>query len=166
MIPNQEKEVKERLDESIGAFAEDARAFRMWFFAIIIGLALSAMTPGASAQRKVGNDTNRKPRLLDCSKIYSPGCQSFNELLEAQDKDIVTAVTGDEKAARVCFIEGEDNFVIIAFDLPLESLWRKDKDGIGYQRRIAKTGNGSVYPPQGVPETGLSSAHPVKEGRG
>lgn len=99
---------------------------------ITIGLVLSALTSTMPAQEKIIGDANRKPRSLDCSNIISPGCQSFNELLQAQDKDIVNAVSGSGKAARVCFIDGEDNFVILDFDLPLKSLWRKNKDGFGY----------------------------------
>lgn len=109
-------------------------------FAITIGLVLSALTSTMQAQEKIIGDANRKPRSLDCSNIFSAGCQSFNELLQAQDKDIVNAVAGTGKAARVCFIEGEDNFVVLDFDLPLKSLWRKNKDGIGFHNgpRIAR----------------------------
>ncbi len=42
-------------------------------------------------------------------------------------------------AARVCFVELEDTFIVLAFEIPPEFLWRKDKDGVEYHNgpRIA-----------------------------
>jgi hypothetical protein len=64
----------------------------------------------------------------DCSKMSSLGCSSFNELLAAQDSGIVNAVNSDYKTSRVCFVEGEDNFVVLTVGLPPTD-WRKDKNG-------------------------------------
>ena len=64
----------------------------------------------------------------DCLKMSSLGCHSFNELLDAQDADILTAVNSEFKTSRVCFVEGEDNFVVLTVGLPPTD-WRKDKSG-------------------------------------
>lgn len=80
-----------------------------------------ALVPAAFGQQKA-----------DCSQISSPGCGSFNEMLAAQDKDIVDAVKGTDKVARVCFVELEDNFLILSFDLPIDSRWRRGKAELLY----------------------------------
>jgi hypothetical protein len=69
----------------------------------------------ASAQQKV-----------DCGRFFSTGCTSFNELLGAQDSVIVDAINSDEKASRVCFVDAEDDFVILTVGLPPEP-WVRDK---------------------------------------
>jgi hypothetical protein len=66
--------------------------------------------------------------------VFSPGCNSFNELIDAKDAEVLKSINTDGTAARVCFVEGEDNFFVLSFGLPpTEQVgWHKDKDGLAY----------------------------------
>jgi hypothetical protein len=85
-------------------------------------LTLLFLVPKAMAQKKT-----------DCSKVSSAGCTSFNEMIAAGDSDILEAINSKGKAARVCFVEGEDHFTILSYKLSPDGSWRKQKDGIIFQ---------------------------------
>ncbi len=80
------------------------------------------------------SDAHAQARL-DCTKFNSAGCASFNELVGARDTDIVGKIKSNGRAARVCFVEYEDNFSIVSFGVPSETDWRKQKDGVSYLSR-------------------------------
>lgn len=93
---------------------------RILFQVLVACLFLGACSLRSSAQEA-------EPQRIDCSKIFSQGCGSFNELLADHDKEVLDSLTGSLRAARVCFIEGEDDFLILSFDLPSDSRWKKEK---------------------------------------
>ena len=45
----------------------------------------------------------------------SSGCHSFNELVAAKDTGVLREIDSESKAARVCFVESEDNFTILSY---------------------------------------------------
>jgi hypothetical protein len=54
---------------------------------------------------------------VPCDKFAEdlPGCKSFNEMLAAQDKDVLRSLAGSDQAY-VCFRTGEDVFTIVSFE--------------------------------------------------
>src|SRR5208283_1490734 len=66
---------------------------------------------------------------VDCARFQSAGCNSFNELVGANDTGNLGQINSENKTARVCFVEGEDNFSILSYGVPSAASWRKDKDG-------------------------------------
>jgi hypothetical protein len=69
------------------------------------------------------------PDGVDCTKIHSPGCPSFNELVNASDKGILGFVNKPAYTAMVCFHDDIDQAVIISYALPPKS-WLKDVSGV------------------------------------
>lgn len=90
---------------------------------VICAWLLLLLSPCAPAQQKI-----------DCSKVFSLGCNSFNELIDAKDAEVLRSINTDGTAARVCFVEGQDNFFVMSFGLPPTEKfgWHKDKDGLAY----------------------------------
>src|ERR1700690_3558786 len=103
------------------SFVRLAEGSNMSWRTLVCILSFLAFSRGAGAQQKI-----------DCTKIYSAGCTSFNELLAAQDGDITDTIKGDGQAARVCFVDGEDTFLLLSFQLPRDTMWRKKANGVGY----------------------------------
>ena len=89
---------------------------------LILLTALIAVPPTAFGQMK-----------MNCSKVVSAGCASFNGMIDAHDTAILNAINADSTAARVCFVDEEDDFFIVSFTLPREVLWRKTKDGQAFK---------------------------------
>jgi hypothetical protein len=69
---------------------------------------------------------NDPPEPVDCKKFseYLPGCTSFNEMLAADDKGVVSKLTGLNHGY-VCFRTAEDVFTIISIRKPAADLFKK-----------------------------------------
>lgn len=79
------------------------------FLVLIVGTCIAKNAP-FQLSHKVGGAWT-----AECSKISSTGCNSFNELIDAQDTDILDQITEPDRATRVCFVDGEDEFFLISF---------------------------------------------------
>jgi hypothetical protein len=99
---------------TIGPFAfatQELHTLRVKIALLFITLAVlaSAQVPAADHQKNVG---------IDCSILENAkGCNSYNEMFVAKDKDLLESFDYDE--AYVCFPEYFDDFFIIAFSQPL-----------------------------------------------
>jgi hypothetical protein len=87
---------------------------------LLVNSVFAQETPKVSAERF----------RVDCSMMgTAPGCKSYNEMVEANDKDILDYLK--EGSALACFRENEDVFTLIAFDEPGHELYTKDlKSGL------------------------------------
>src|ERR1039458_5728551 len=60
----------------------------------------------------------------DCSIAGpAPGCKSYNEMVEKNDKDILAILKGS--STFVCFRQGEDTFVVLSYRQPLPTLFHQ-----------------------------------------
>jgi hypothetical protein len=61
----------------------------------------------------------------DCTKIeLTLSCGSFNEMVEGNDKDLLSAIQGFDHAF-VCFRTDEDTFIVVSISTPYTSTFRK-----------------------------------------
>jgi hypothetical protein len=75
------------------------------------------LTVVASAQVPAAAD-RQKNVGIDCSTLENAkGCNSYNEMFIAKDKDLLESFDYDE--AYVCFPEYVDEFFVIAFSPPM-----------------------------------------------
>ena len=72
---------------------------------------------------------------VDCAKFHSQGCHSFNESVDAKDKDILEQIGSKGNAARVCFAEDEDNFSVLSYGIPFGASQPKSKDELAWSHR-------------------------------
>jgi hypothetical protein len=72
--------------------------------------------------------------LADCSSFEATGaalgCASFNQMIKAHDKELLDLIPDSDdykKKTHVCFVPGEDTFILVSFDIPTDKWrWRKD----------------------------------------
>lgn len=110
----------------------------------------------------------------DCTKIeLTLSCGSFNEMVEGNDKDLLSAIQGFDHAF-VCFRTDEDTFIVVSISMPYPLTFHKSatdknlstaygrvrykryKDGISDYIRFA--------PGSWVRSEGISDSFETKEG--
>ncbi|HET8892091.1 MAG TPA: hypothetical protein VFQ41_24550 [Candidatus Angelobacter sp.] len=89
-----------------------------------------------------------KPGPVQCEKFtdYLPGCKSFNDMIAAQDTDLLTSLTGHYQAY-VCFRTGEDVFTVVSF---------QDTEVLSDFKRVTGTGMAETF--------GLAELNRYKDG--
>jgi|SRR5580704_4027882 hypothetical protein len=111
-------------------------------------IVLFVVIPSASAQivKDVPPPPPNAAYSYDCSKLPSPseGCKSFNEMIENDDQDVTSALKTPGGVAYACFLPGEDEFLIVSFGTPQESLYAPATTP-GASKNILKTLDSFVY---------------------
>ena len=97
-------------------------------------LALLVAIPSAHAQiiKNVPPPAENAEYLYDCSKLSygSPGCKSFNEMIENKDATILSNLKSPNHAF-VCFVPYEDQFITLSFQVPPDGTFLASKTSPG-----------------------------------
>jgi hypothetical protein len=99
---------------------------------VVSGIVAMAQTkPGTASSSS--KPTTAPPRVLPTIKCVDPdsmaACKSFKQLVDARDKDVLTALTGDKGSrqrhfAYVCLRPKADVFIVVEFDEPQPEEYR------------------------------------------
>lgn len=101
--------------------------------ALVLSVSLAALVSQNAQQTATPPDfiaatsqSELTPAPTDCTKFrdFLPGCKSFNEMLEAKDKDI-TGQLSEDNNSYVCFRTDEDVFSIISVQRPALDQFKK-----------------------------------------
>jgi hypothetical protein len=92
---------------------------------------LCSEAKGQQAAKTPSSPATRKISVITCNdKTSTIACESFKQLVEANDKDVLDAIKGEKSAtghhvAFVCLHPKADRFTILSFDEPLDSSFSK-----------------------------------------